>query len=1020
MNVPVRARDNEVAQLHQLFDAAITAGKQASEPAGRLDPAAETTIRRLIQEGSRYLAALGFDPIDDDARHLAHDLGAYFPDVASVHARIYSEITEAVLASPAAAGPNRPAVIAGLIYAMLIASRGERFEGLIDFVRSIFPPGSSIAFTTMLPVDTNKDLRGFTWHLDQDPEAIKLRAFLAEAEDNARNIYICTNPVHETFCGSKPADKDVRTRIHGILDIDRNSVASGMTEAQARSHVDATLDAAIAKIGTRPCARVCTGNGAHGWFKVPADINREAWADTCAGTGSDAVYEESRLGRASWTFNVPAEGKRNRHKYRPRLAYVVGAPDPSALAVDPEHLASTFPPRKGSPKLPTAGARTSVAGHGAGGLTADEVHRLEAVWPLIKDAAELRDLPDELRNQAEAALVGDQFLRDRYHGHAGPLVDRFGTPRLAGFMEGDRSAATMALISLARRAGLTLEVTAALAVTQETGELLPNDKHDDAGRMRQFGRCWSKATPPEETEDPSSSGGRGTALRRAEDTLLAEAGVELWRSGNSRFITLPTSNGIEHFDLKSNEALDAIFAALRRLPDRSLHLPPRAVAELAEALHSLAYDAPEFPVGVRSAPHAGAGGDCIYLNLANDAGEVIEITSTGYQVVPGNTAPVRFPRRSSLRPPPMPAGSVSRRDFLPVIRQHIVLPPRLSETAIDPGVQAEAALLLFLANAVRRDGEVAHLLLTGPAGAGKTTTALRLKDLVDPTNPPLSAAPRDALGLIALAKGQGITCLDNTSNIGPDAADLFCGFATGTAHTARQLYSNGDLYSVELLAPVMFTTVLPDLSSRPDLVSRVVRIALDRRATATPRALLDAAWQVDRPALLAALLDILVGALAGWQAVAAEWTDKPLDRLAGPLVFAEAAARAIGWKPNLLIEAMREGWREQQADAAAGDPLVAALLGLVGNIESRIWEGTMADLLPALTGPFGGQGKLNIRSPQGLGQAIARLDPGALADLGLEVARRRVNGRLVVTITKTSASDETVKGQAEAVLCPLL
>jgi hypothetical protein len=125
-------------------------------------------------------------------------------------------------------------------------------------------------------------------------------------------------------------------------------------------------------------------------------------------------------------------------------------------------------------------------------------------------------------------------------------------------------------------------------------------------------------------------------------------------------------------------------------------------------------------------------------------------------------------------------------------------------------------VLLFLTNAVRRDGEVAHLLLTGPGGAGKMTTALRMKDLCDPTNPPLSAAPWDVLGLVALAKGQGITALNNTSSISPDAADMLCGFATGTAHTARQLYSNGDLYSAEVLAPVMFTTMVPDLSSRPD------------------------------------------------------------------------------------------------------------------------------------------------------------------------------------------------------------
>jgi hypothetical protein len=48
-----------------------------------------------------------------------------------------------------------------------------------------------------------------------------------------------------------------------------------------------------------------------------------------------------------------------------------------------------------------------------------------------------------------------------------------------------------------------------------------------------------------------------------------------------------------------------------------------------------------------------------------------------------------------------------------------------------------------------------------------------------------------------------------------------------------------------------------------------------------------------------------------------------------------------------------------------------------------------------------------------LGQAIARLDPGALADLGLAVTHRRVNGRKMLTITKTSSDETGVESQTE-------
>jgi hypothetical protein len=611
-----------------------------------------------------------------------------------------------------------------------------------------------VTATVPLPVEKHKNLCGFTWHPEEDPEGTGLGTIVADAEDKGRNIYLCTNPINPEFSGMKPADMDTVIRIHGLLDFDRKSLAKDMHEAEACNFVGAAVNAAITNVGVEPAARVWSGNGVHLWFKVPNDIDREVWADVCAATGSDAVPEPSRIARAPGTWNVPTPSKRDNNGYRPRLAYLMQATNPSATEVNPKHLSSTFPSRKSTPKVRAIGSRTG-ADHGlSGGLRADEIERLEAAWPLVQNAATFEDLPDQIREQAETALLKDKFLRDRYHGHAGPLMDKFGTLRAAGFSDGDRSAATMSLITIARRSGLSLEVTAALAVTHETGELLPSVKYDEAGRKRQFGRCWSKAVPPEGPGETTSSRGGGTALRRAEDAILAMPGAELWRSRTGRFITLSAWRGVEHFDLQTGEARDAIFAALRQLPDRSVHLPPKSVADLAETLYAVARSAPEFLAGVRSAPHAEAGGDCIYVNMANDAGEVVEVSPTGYQIISGDTAPVRFPRRSNLRLLPSPGTGMKRSDFLPMLRQHIGLPPLMSGDATDAGVQAEAGVLLFLTSAMRRDGDVAHLLLTGPAGAGKTTTALRLKDLCDPTSPPLLAAPRDILGLVALAKGQ--------------------------------------------------------------------------------------------------------------------------------------------------------------------------------------------------------------------------------------------------------------------------
>jgi hypothetical protein len=127
---------------------------------------------------------------------------------------------------------------------------------------------------------------------------------------------------------------------------------------------------------------------------------------------------------------------------------------------------------------------------------------------------------------------------------------------------------------------------------------------------------------------------------------------------------------------------------------------------------------------VRVAEHAGK----VYLDLANDAWEAVEIDAEGWR--PVADPPVKFRRPRGMRPlpEPVPGGDLARlRPFVNV------------------GTEADWILpLAWLAAALRPRGPYPILALAGQPGVAKSTLALVLRALADPCTLALRAPPRDA------------------------------------------------------------------------------------------------------------------------------------------------------------------------------------------------------------------------------------------------------------------------------------
>lgn len=323
--------------------------------------------------------------------------------------------------------------------------------------------------------------------------------------------------------------------------------------------------------------------------------------------------------------------------------------------------------------------------------------------------------------------------------------------------------------------------------------------------------------------------------------------------------------------------------------------------------------------------------------------------TTGWSVEDGAAVLEWMVSYAGSLPLPDPAHDGRPGDLVDRLREHVNLAPVFDpRDPMDAGRQAEAALLLFLAGAIYPLGGTPGALINGPNGSGKTSAARRLAGLVDPHAAPTISAPTDPAELFLVARSRLATVIDNTSTIAGAISDLACALATGGGLARRALYSTGDIANFAAKRSLLWTSIVEPIK-RADLLDRTATITLAPLATRRTDAELDASWQSDHPAIFALLLDVAAKALATTDAVRKSIAPADLPRMADAAVFAEAMARALGWRDGLLIAALNGARALAAGDLLSGDPLAGRIDKLLAAKGGR-WEGTAAALLAELSG----------------------------------------------------------------------
>jgi hypothetical protein len=431
------------------------------------------------------------------------------------------------------------------------------------------------------------------------------------------------------------------------------------------------------------------------------------------------------------------------------------------------------------------------------------------------------------------------------------------------------------------------------------------------------------------------------------------------------FASIPVNGHVENWPLKSRKfrhwLLGRYYVETQGAPKN------QALQEAIGIFESKAnFEGPEHPVFTRLAERDGK----IYIDLGNDAWDAVEIDSDGWRVI--SDVPVKFRRARGMASLPYPvrngSGVNELRRFVNIASE-----------------QDWILLVAWLIAAFRPRGPYPVLVLHGEHGSAKSTAARLLRSLLDPNTAPLRGEPRDLRDVMIAANNAWILSYDNLSRIPGWLSDAFCRLATGGGFATRELYTDSGEMLFDAQRPIILNGI-EELANRGDLLDRSLILYLpsipeDKRAAEST---FWADFEAARPTLLAALLDVLCGALDRLPNIVLH--KKP--RLADFAVWATAAEPLLGLAHGAFLTAYDENRSSATALALEASPIAVAIQTLA---DAGPFEGTATDLLRALT-PHADEATRSQKSwpanGQTLSNALRRLVP-SLRNCGIEIIFRK-------------------------------
>jgi hypothetical protein len=444
-----------------------------------------------------------------------------------------------------------------------------------------------------------------------------------------------------------------------------------------------------------------------------------------------------------------------------------------------------------------------------------------------------------------------------------------------------------------------------------------------------------------ESLDDSEEQNEGTPRKSVATRLLELANdFTFFHDPHDRgFVRLTVNRHVEIWQLNSSQ--------FRKLLAQAFYKQTGSVANrnaLADAISTLEgrslFDSPEEPVFLRIAAH----GENILIDLSDPQWRVVEVTPAGWRIL--NESPVAFIRTPAMRPLPLPA-TASKGSLEPLWQL-------VNVTSAQRPLVAGA-----LVNGFHPHGPYFATNYVGEQGSAKSCIAKIHRLSIDPNETPLRSPPREERDLIVHAANNWIVALDNLSRLPDWQSDGICRLVTGGGHSARQLYTDGEEFSLSVKRPVILNGI-EDVAARPDLAERALQIELetipdDRRISEKE---LWRKFEEARPVIFSGLLNGLACALRELPNVKVD----SLPRMADAALFATAAETAFGWERGTFITAYTNNLNEGAIASVDAHPVGLTIRQLLEGAPE--WIGEPTELLKALNGCAADEIKRSRNWPQ--------------------------------------------------------
>lgn len=313
-----------------------------------------------------------------------------------------------------------------------------------------------------------------------------------------------------------------------------------------------------------------------------------------------------------------------------------------------------------------------------------------------------------------------------------------------------------------------------------------------------------------------------TSVKESMSIRITDTGLLAW--GNIHSPELMTSGS-----RKDLESAIQFMVEGHPLSDRQAKL---AAGDLAEAARKMVRrgEVPEVVMANRYYTSGGIGGDSFISHAYHDSderGSITQITGDG-NIRFGASTPDNVVFSASEKIGEMEVNEKGTVDdlmngmmSLNITRSQI---PLLLGALLTPVVDSYA------------DRPV--VLISGPAGSGKTTVATRLLEIIHPGQGGITAesmtsttGDRDAFERSLI--GAEAEAIGNIQRITPAISDALCMVGSGAIHRQKELYRNSSYLAHPLRCLIFLSTVAEDITLRSDLQSRILPIKT-RRIPDTP------------------------------------------------------------------------------------------------------------------------------------------------------------------------------------------